>query len=100
MGVPVVTLEGNAVVSRQTYSALANMGMANELAFSNVDAYVAGAIALATNPVRLTELRSQVRPRMQASPLCQPEQFTRDLEALYRGMWQVWCKGERLPADV
>ena len=100
MGVPVVTLEGNAVVSRQTYSALANMGMANELAFSNVDAYVAGAIALATNPVRLTELRSQVRPRMQASPLCQPEQFTRDLEALYRGMWQAWCKGERLPADV
>lgn len=100
MGVPVVTLEGNTVVSRQSYSALANIGLAGELAFPNVDAYIAGAVALATNPVRLTALRTQIRPRMEASPLCQPEQFTRDLEALYRRMWDAWCKGERLPDNV
>ena len=100
MGVPVVTLEGNTVVSRQSYSALANIGLAEDLAFPNVDAYVAGAIALATDPTRLADLRSQIRPRMQTSPLCQPEQFTRDLEALYRRMWQAWCKGEHLAASV
>ena len=100
MGVPVVTLEGNTVVSRQSYSALANIGLAGELAFPNVDSYTAGAVALATDPVRLTALRTQIRPRMKASPLCQPEQFTRDLEALYRRMWQTWCGGERLPSDV
>ncbi|MES2584928.1 MAG: tetratricopeptide repeat protein [Pseudomonadota bacterium] len=100
MGVPVVTLEGNTVVSRQSYSALANIGLADELAFPNVDAYVAGAVALATDPTRLAALRSQIRPRMQASPLCQPEQFTRDLEALYRRMWQAWCKGEHLAANA
>jgi predicted O-linked N-acetylglucosamine transferase (SPINDLY family) len=96
MGVPVVTLAGDTVVSRQTVSALANIGLADELAFPKVDAYVAGAVALANNPARLAELRSQMRPRMAASPLRQAEQFTRDLEALYRRMWQAWCRGEKL----
>lgn len=96
MGVPVVTIAGNTVVSRQTVSALANIGLADELAFPSVEAYVAGAVALAHNPVRLAELRSQIRPRMAASPLRQSEQFTRDLEALYRRMWQAWCRGEKL----
>jgi predicted O-linked N-acetylglucosamine transferase (SPINDLY family) len=100
MGVPVVTLEGDTVVSRQTYSALANLDLAGELAFANVDAYVAGAIALATNPGRLAELRSQLRPRMSASPLRDAEQFTRDLEALYRRMWVAWCEGRKLESDV
>ncbi|MBI2749226.1 MAG: tetratricopeptide repeat protein [Burkholderiales bacterium] len=100
MGVPVVTLEGSTVVSRQSYSALANLGLVDELAFPSLDAYVAGAVALATHPERLAALRSQIRTRMQASALCQPEQFTRDLEALYRRMWQSWCKGEHLPAAV
>lgn len=100
MGVPVVALEGNTVVSRQSYSALANIGLADELAFPSLDAYVAGAVNLATNPARLAELRSQIRPLMLASALCQPERFTRDLEALYRRMWQAWCKGEHLPANA
>lgn len=100
MGVPVVTLEGNTVVSRQSYSALANIGLAGELAFPNVEAYIAGAVALATDPVRLTALRTQVRPRMEASPLCKPEQFTRDLERLYRHMWEAWCKGDPLPSCI
>ena len=96
MGVPVVTIAGDTVVSRQSISALANIGLADELAFPSVEAYVQGAVALANNPARLAELRSQIRPRMAASPLCQPEEFTRDLEALYRRMWQAWCRGEKL----
>jgi predicted O-linked N-acetylglucosamine transferase (SPINDLY family) len=100
MGVPVVTFAGDTVVSRQTYSALANIGLVDELTFPNIEAYIAGAVALANRPTRLAELRSELRPRMAVSPLCQPEQFTRDLEALYRKMWQAWCNGERLPSDV
>ena len=100
MGLPVITIAGETVVSRQTVSALANLGLADELAFANVGDYVAGAIALAANPVRLAELRSQIRPRMEASPLRQAEQFTRDLEALYRRMWVAWCEGRKLKSDV
>lgn len=97
MGVPVVTIAGDTVVSRQTVSALANIGLADELAFPDEDAFVAGAVALAGDSARLAALRSQLRPRMVDSPLRQSEQFTRDLEALYRRMWQAWCVGEKLP---
>ncbi len=100
MGVPVVTIAGTTVVSRQTVSALANLGLADELAFTDVDAYIAGAVALAGSPARLAELRETLRPRMQASPLRDSKQFTKDLESLYRRMWAAWCDGRKLPSDV
>ena len=100
MGVPVVTIAGQTVVSRQTVSVLANMGLADELAFQNVDAYIEGAVALAGNRARQAELRRQLRPRMAASPLRQSEQFAHDLEALYRRMWQAWCAGRTLRSDI
>ncbi|MCX7170535.1 MAG: tetratricopeptide repeat protein [Proteobacteria bacterium] len=100
MGVPVLTLAGNGVVSRQTVAALANIGLADELAFPNIEAYVQGAVALAKNRPRLDELRLGLRPRMAASPLCQPEQFARDLEGLYRRMWQAYCEGRKLDSAI
>jgi predicted O-linked N-acetylglucosamine transferase (SPINDLY family) len=100
MGVPVVTIAGQGVVSRQTQSALANIGLADQLAFADPEAYIQGAVALAGNQERLVALRQALRPRMAASPLRQPEQFTRDLEALYRRMWHAWCEGKRLPSDL
>ena len=100
MGVPVVTVAGNSVVSRQTVSALANIGLADELAFPDVEAYIRGAVALANDRTRLLKLRREMRPRMAASPVCQPEQFVRDLETLYRRMWAAWCRGEKLVSDI
>ena len=100
MGVPVLTLAGgHGVVARQTVSALENLQLTG-LAFADVDDYSRGAIALAENLDRLAEIRQSLRLRMAASPLCQPEQFARDLEALYRRMWQARCKGYKLPSDI
>lgn len=99
MGVPVVTIAGEGVVSRQTLAALANIGL-TELAFPDAAAYVEGAIALANDGKRLAALRREIRPRMAASPLRQSEKFSRDLEDLYRRMWEAWCRGERLPSNI
>ncbi len=99
MGVPVVTLAGHTVVSRQSVSSLSNIGV-TELIFDGLDAYIEGAIALAGDAERLTALRREMRGKMKKSPLCQPEQFTQDLEMLYRRMWQAWCRGEKLGAEV
>ena len=98
MGVPVLTIAGDTVVSRQSHAALANVGLTEALSCPDVEAYVARAIALAQQPAELARLRAELRSRMAASPLCRPEQFSRDLEALYRDMWRAWCAGERLPA--
>jgi predicted O-linked N-acetylglucosamine transferase (SPINDLY family) len=100
MGVPVVTIVGNSVVSRQTFSALANIGLAHQLSFRDVDSYVQAAIDLANDSVRLENLHGSIRSSMTSSALCQPEQFARDLEALYQRMWEAYCRGERLPSTV
>lgn len=100
MGVPVVTICGDSVVSRQTISALANIGLDDVLAFADVESYIAGAIALSRDTRTIERLRNELRPRMAASPLCQAETFARDLEALYRHMWQAWCGGGKLPSDI
>jgi predicted O-linked N-acetylglucosamine transferase (SPINDLY family) len=100
MGVPVVTIAGDTVVSRQTVSVLANLGLEHELAFADAAAYAAGAVALASDVQRLATLRQQLRSRMANSPLRDAAQFTRDLEDLYRRMWQAWCAGEKLPSDL
>jgi len=99
MGVPVVTIAGNGVVSRQSYSALANVGLL-ELAFPDIDAYIQGTVSLALDLPRLVKLREVLRPRMSASPIRQPGQFTRDLEFLFRRMWKAWCRGEWLESDL
>jgi predicted O-linked N-acetylglucosamine transferase (SPINDLY family) len=99
MGVPVVTVAGDTVVSRQTVSALANLGLEDELAFDSVEAYVQGAVTLAANPARLCELRAELRARMAASPLRDDTRFTQDLERLLRNMWGAWCQGRKLESN-
>jgi len=92
MGVPVVTLPEEKPASRQTLSFLTQLGLTDLLAVSEDD-YVAKAAALAQDPDRLADLRRSLRPRMQASPLCQPVPFAAALEALIRQMWRRWCEG-------
>lgn len=82
MGVPVVTLAGERVVSRQTFSFLKNIGH-EELAAFDDPTYVETAVELAKDIPRLRHLRTTLREKMGASPLCQVKPFTRSLEALY-----------------
>jgi predicted O-linked N-acetylglucosamine transferase (SPINDLY family) len=100
MGVPVLTIAGNTVVSRQSISVLSNMGMAQELACADTEQYIAAAIRLASEPARLAHWRSQTRTRMAASPLRDSKLFTADLQALFRRMWRAWCQGQKLPSDL
>lgn len=99
MGVPVVTLGRDGVVTRQSASALSNLGLA-ELSHETIPNYIDGVVALASNQQRLIELRRTIRPRMERSPLCDIETFAHDLENLYRHMWYAWCDGTSLPSDL
>ena len=91
MGVPVVSLVGERNLGRAGLSLLTNVGMA-ELAVTDVDAYVAQAVALSREPDRLARLRQELRPRMLTSPLLDAEGFTRRLEGALRDMWVAWCE--------
>ena len=80
MGAPCVTLVGEGVFERLSYSTLMNLGLP-ELCARTVDEYVTIAAGLAADPQRIAELRAGLRARMQASPLGQTETWARDFYA-------------------
>jgi predicted O-linked N-acetylglucosamine transferase (SPINDLY family) len=91
MGVPVVTLMGDRHLSRVGGSLLHAAGLP-ELIAHNEDEYVAIATGLAADRPRLAGLRSTLRPRLLASPLCDGVEFVRRFEGAIRRVWQDRCR--------
>lgn len=87
MGVPVVTLPGTGVVSRQTDAILHSIGR-SEWSASSPERYVAIARKLAGKPRMLGEIRTALRASMLNSPLCDATGLARSLEAAYRTIWR------------
>jgi predicted O-linked N-acetylglucosamine transferase (SPINDLY family) len=90
MGVPVVSLAGEQIVSRAGLSQLSNMGLPELIAFCEDD-YVKIAAGLTRDFPRLAELRATLRTRMAASVLMDGERFARGIEGAFRAMWREWC---------
>jgi predicted O-linked N-acetylglucosamine transferase (SPINDLY family) len=90
MGVPVLTLAGEHLVSRQGVGLLANAGLSEWVA-SDPDDYVARAVAHSADLQCLASLHDDLRPRILASPVFDAPRFAGYLEAALRGMWVSWC---------
>jgi protein O-GlcNAc transferase len=90
MGVPVISLAGVKFVSRGALTLLHPLDMSAFCA-ATPEQYVAKARALAENLPALAQIRAGLRPRMQASPLCDARRYGRVLEKAYRKMWTRWC---------
>jgi len=93
MGVPVVTLEGDAHISRVGVSLLNTLGL-HDLIAKTVNDYLDIAVRIAHDRNRLLALRNNLRQRLLDSPLTDNVSFTRHLEQLYRQIWHRWCNGE------
>lgn len=92
MGVPVVTLLGDALVGRLSASFLKPVGLGALIAKTPAD-YVRIAKDLAGDPTRLATLRASLRDRVARSPLCNGPARARQLERVYRATWRRWCEG-------
>ena len=79
MGVPVITLPQERVVSRQTYAFLSSIGLSELIAKDQGD-YINIAIQLAMDQKRLLEYRDNLRLQMLHSPLMNFKDFTSSLE--------------------
>ena len=90
MGVPVITWPGETFASRHTFSHLSNIGLFETIAESRED-YIERAVSLAGDLPRLAALRSGLRDRMAASPLCDGRRFAANLLPLLRDLWRQWC---------
>lgn len=93
MGVPVLSLDGDRLVSRQGVGLMMNACLADWVA-RDADDYVAKAVAHAANVPALAALRAGLRQQVLASPVFDGERFAQHLEAAWRGMWAKWCASE------
>lgn len=92
MGVPVVTRTGDRMGARVTASILNQLGL-DDLVADDISSFIDIAAGLAEDRGRLTALRSGLRARMAASPLCDGAGFARAFEDGFRTIWQTWCAG-------
>lgn len=90
MGVPVLTLKGDRLLSRQGESLLMNAGLQDWIA-TDANNYVSRAVRKVADLEALAQLRAILRKQVQASPLFDSLRFAKHFEAELRAMWQKWC---------
>ncbi len=90
MGVPVVTLIGDTMVSRWTASILGAVRL-ERLAVSTPDRYIGAVADLVSDDAALAALRASLRGRVAASSLCDGKGRTRQVERMYRAFWRRAC---------
>jgi len=91
-GVPVLTLAGRPTVGRFGAAILHAVGL-DDWVTGDVDAYVARAVAAASDLDALAALRAELRARMEASPLLDAPGLARAAERAYRDLWDEWREG-------
>jgi len=91
MGVPVITLVGNAPVGRAGWSQLNNLGL-QSLAATTREQFVQITTALCEDIPRVRELRASLRDRLASSPLMDGARFAMNVEAAF---WEMWQKEPR-----
>ena len=94
MGIPVISLQGKAHVSRVSTSILNTLGLNDFIALSSEE-YIDKVCKLSANINLLSFLRTKLRIIFQNSPLHQSKNFVSHLEHQYRKMWQNFLNNEK-----
>ena len=89
MGVPLVTLAGGSLISRQGVGVLMNTGLSDWVA-ADEEEYVAKAVLFASDIDKLASLRAGLRSQVLASPLFDAPRFARNIEQALWDMWNQW----------
>jgi predicted O-linked N-acetylglucosamine transferase (SPINDLY family) len=93
MGVPVITLRGQAHAGRMVASVLTFAKLSDWITETPAQ-YVALAQRWAGRVPELAALRAGMRDHLRATKLCDTVGFARQLEAAYREMWRRWCRNQ------
>ena len=99
MGVPILTTPGMSFASRVCAS-LAHAAGIGELVCPSQEVYVARAIELGRNAEKASELKKRLASSRQSSLLFDTRSLVRELENLYRGMWEEFQAGRRPVPDL
>lgn len=86
MGVPLITLAGDSLASRQGVGVLMNAGLPDLIA-KDEEEYLNKAVLFASDLDKLTSLRAGLRSKLLASPLFDAPRFARNFENALTEMW-------------
>jgi protein O-GlcNAc transferase len=92
-GLPLVTCAGRSFAGRMGASLLTGVGL-SELITTDLDAYEALALKLATDRPLLESIRCRLAANITTSPLFAVERTCRRIEAAYATMWEIYLRGE------
>ncbi|MFO6421466.1 tetratricopeptide repeat protein [Hylemonella sp. W303a] len=96
MGVPLITMNGDALKSRMGVGMLAHMGRHDWIA-RNPDEYVAIASRLASDVESLNRIRLGLRDEVEASTVMREDVYTQEVGNALRFMWMLWLAGSSHP---
>ncbi len=93
MGVPMLTLLGDAHAGRVSASLLQTINRPDLIADSHAS-YIQRATEIATKGTRSSEQRQALRNELLASDLVDEKMYTRKIETVYRRLWRNWCNSQ------
>jgi protein O-GlcNAc transferase len=91
MGTPVITMEGERLISRQSAGMLCSLGLPEFVAQSASDFAGIGKF-WSLHRTQLNDLRQSLRARMAASPLTDAATYTKDLESHFKKVWELYLE--------
>lgn len=95
VGLPVITLMGDSFASRVASSLLNAVGLPELITISSSD-YESLAIDIASNPIKLQEIKAKLNKNFNASSLNNTKLFARHIEAAYQEMYHNHKNGLQL----
>ncbi|MFN5503751.1 MAG: tetratricopeptide repeat protein [Pseudanabaena sp.] len=99
MGIPMVTRVGEQFSARNSYTMMVNAGIDEGIAWTDAE-YVEWGIRLGTDHDLRNQVILKLRQGRQTAPLWNSRQFTRDMEAAYEQMWQIWLDTEEPEIEI
>ena len=94
MGVPVIALVGENFCGRMGASIMRYLDMP-EWVVEDKESYIKKAVLLANDRKKLLKTKSKLRERMLASPLCDAEGFSKEMNKIFIRIWQQYCKNAK-----
>ena len=68
-----------------------------EFSTNSAKEYVNLAKKLSMHPDTLRQLRKKLPSKLESSPLCDAERFSRTVQIGLKKMWELFCDGSRVP---
>ncbi len=90
MGIPTLTVAGNALWRRHCASRLHDAGLDDFIA-ADGPSLIAKGLDWSARPGELAALRTSLRARMETQAVRQPALVARGIERSLRDMWRTWC---------